>query len=401
MKKNRILYLALLFTAFIFPYFYGGRLPYLVLYIVLALPAITFLHALIIMFRFKYVQFTDKVFIVKGDIVKFSVRITNEDFFLYPYIKAIFVGEETVFEKQVQSINFSLLPNSRKTYTFDLECKYRGEYEIGLKYFEIMDLLGIFRLRYNVKEMKRVVVYPKITNLDYFDLRTNYIAESRNILDTFQEDMTSISNIRTYAYGDTLKKIHWKLTAKKGELMVKEFQNTSEAGVVIILDLFRYGFDLETNTIMEDKVIECCVCLANYCLQRWIPTSLVFYDNRIVEISAANPLDFQNIYQLLSVIRFDQQVSVADLLDVWLRRNFTETNLVIITSNLSYELFDKIYKANTFGYAVSLIYVSPEELTQASSVEIGQMLEYLPEINVQTYKINVGDRIESILEKRF
>lgn len=401
MKRNLILYILLLFAAFIFPYFYGGKIPYIILYIALGLPVITFTHALVILLRFKYVQYTDKVFIVKGDIVKFNVQINNEDFFLYPYVKAVFVGEGSIFNQQVQSQSFSLTPYSQKTYTFDLECRYRGDYEIGLKYIEIMDLLGIFKLRYNVKEMKHVVVYPKIINLNYFNLRTNFIAESSNLLDSNQEDLTTVSNIRPYTLGDTFKKIHWKLTAKKGSLMVKEFQNTSDTSTVIILDLNRFNFDLESNTIMEDKIIECCVSVTNYCLQKWIPTKLIYFKNKITEIHASNPLDFQEIYQSLSVIRFDQQIPVPDLMDVWLKRNLLETNLIIITSNISYELFDKIYKANSFGYAVSLLYISPEEIIGGTSKEIEQMLGYLPEINVQAYKINISDEIESIFEVRY
>src|SRR5690606_38961497 len=135
--------------------------------------------------------------------------------------------------------SFSVMPFSSKTYTFEVECKYRGYYSIGVERVEITDLLGLINIKYTVREPIYITVYPKIVELERFHIKTNYISESHALLDTKFEDMATISNIRKYAYGDRIKKIHWKLTAKKNELMVKEFQNTTETSLMIVLDLSR------------------------------------------------------------------------------------------------------------------------------------------------------------------
>ena len=45
---------------------------------------------------------------------------------------------------------------------FELQCNYRGNYEIGVNSIDIEDFFGLVRLRYNVGEPKYVTVYPKI-----------------------------------------------------------------------------------------------------------------------------------------------------------------------------------------------------------------------------------------------
>ncbi|MDP4183441.1 MAG: DUF58 domain-containing protein, partial [Bacillota bacterium] len=239
MLKNRLLYLSIFLAAFIFVYFYGGKVPYRFFYIAIILPVISIIYTYIILLRFKYTQEIDKNFIIKGDRVKYMLSVHNEDFILYPYIKISFCGENTTFTNQFQTKNLSLLPFKDKKYSFDLECKYRGSYEVGIRSIQIDDFLGIFKLTYNNFETKYITVYPKIIYLDRFNLKTNYISETNSILNNKFEDMTTISDIRNYAYGDSLKKIHWKLTAKSNNLMVKNFQSTTETSALIFLDLHK------------------------------------------------------------------------------------------------------------------------------------------------------------------
>ena len=221
MKQNRILYFCLFFLALIFIYFYGGRIPYTFFYVIVLLPVISLLYTFLVYLRFKYGQDTDRKFVTKGDKVNFIFSIHNEDFFFYPYVKVTFYGAETVFAKQFQIKNFSLAPFHGKTFSFELQCNYRGNYEIGINSVEIEDFLGLFTFRYNVFEPKYVTVYPCIVYLDRFFLKTDFQSESHSILNSRNEDMATISDIRNYAFGDSLKRIHWKLTAKSGDLMVK------------------------------------------------------------------------------------------------------------------------------------------------------------------------------------
>lgn len=399
MKINRIIYAVFLVLSFVFVFLYGGKVPYMFFFTMLILPVISFAHVVIIYLRFKFVQEVDRKYAVKGEKVNFSFYIINEDFFLYPYMRATFFGADTIFTQQFHTKSFSLVPYSKISFSFEIECKYRGIYPIGLKSIEIEDFLGIFKLKYNINETKELIVYPKTIPLDRFLLKTNFISDTHTILNTMHEYMTTISDIRKFAYGDTIKRIHWKLSAKMDELLVKNFQSTSQTSATLFLDLKRFNCPNEKRIILEDKLIESAVSVAYYCLSNWIPMNFIFYMDGIVNLEAKTPLDFDELYRMLAKLKFIEQVEIKDLIDVYLKNNFKKTNIIIFTSDINYALYNQIYKTRFSGYEVSLIYISPEQLTGIVNNEAENIMAFLPEIDVNTYKLDVNDDIKLVLER--
>ncbi|HEX9058599.1 MAG TPA: DUF58 domain-containing protein [Clostridia bacterium] len=399
MIKNRILYAALLFLSLIFIYFYGGKVPYTLFYTALLLPVFSFLHAYYIFRRFKFIQEVSDKFVTKGDIVKFTFRICNEDILLYPYVSVTFYGSDSIFRKQFTKRNFSLFPFKEKSFAFEVECKYRGTYSIGIESVYIMDLLGLLSLRYKVREPRLVTVAPKIVKLDRFNIKTNFISESKTLQSSKIEDMTTISDIRNYAYGDSFKRIHWKLTSKLSKLMVKNFQSTTETNAVIILDIKKNKYSFEENTILEDKVIESAIALINFCLENWISIRLIYFSSSLVTREAKNSLDFEDIYRFFSNLRFDDDVHVGDILDIYLKENLRQDNVFVITSNLDYELSDSLYKARLAGNETSLIYVSPYGLGGFSDAAEKNILNSFIESGINLYRINLDDDIKTVLER--
>ena len=398
MKRNRILYLLIFFISLIFVYFYGGKLPYMFFYTTIIMPIISLIIVLIISVRFKYIQEIDKNHIVKGDKVNLILRIINEDLFLYPYVNVNFHGSDTIFFNQFISQRFSIEPFKIKNLSFELECKYRGSYDIGIKSIEIEDFLGIFKFTYHVIEPKSVTVYPKITYLEKFYLKTNYLSESHSILNPELEDLTTITDIRKYAYGDTLKRIHWKLSAKKNELISKNFQSTSQICATIFLDLFKIELSVEENTIIEDKLIDSVGAVIYFCLSQLIPINFIFYSNGIKNIKANSLLDFDEIYKILAKIRFNENVPLEQLMEVYFDDFLIKTNVLLFTATLTYPLYNQIYKNKFSGNEISLVYVSNEDLTGEKNIESENIIQNLPDIKVLTYKMNIGDNVKNILE---
>ena len=366
-------------------------------YIVTVLPVISISFTLIACKRFRFVESIDKQIVIKGDTVNYTLSIHNPDFFLYPFIKVNFYGEDTIFSKQFQSKSFSLLPFNKKTFTFGFTCKYRGHYIIGIKSIEFEDYLGIFKLSYRPNTTKTITVNPRLIVLDSINIKTNYLSESYSILNNHYQDVTTISDTRKYAYGDSLKKIHWKLSAKLNQLMVKNYEGTTKPNCVIILDLKKNNCSYEQSIMLEDKLIECIVAVTNYCLNNWIPINLVYHSNGLNNVEAKNAMDFDKIYDLLSNVKFDQEVPIKDLLNIYSRENSKRLDLMIFTLNIDYDLYDEIYNLKAAGFNVSLIYVYTEGFRLGSESIVNDILIELPEIGVTTYKIDINDNLEIAL----
>ncbi len=399
MKKNRALYAALLIMSFIFIYFYGGKIPYTIFFIVVMLPVISFIYTLIVYVRFKFIQDIGRKIAVKGDRVSLTINITNEDIILYPYIKVNFHGAGSLFANQLASESFSLSPFKKSSFIFELECRYRGCYPVGIKSFEIEDLLGIFKLTYLFSESKDITIYPRIIHLEKFNIGSVFLSDSHAALSSGIEDMATVSSIRKYAGGDSLKRIHWKLSAKMRELYVKNYQSTTQTNAILFLDLEKSNYSFEYGTIIEDKVIECAAAIVYYCLENWLPIDFVYYNSEIVSVEAKDPGDFESIYSLLSKIKFNQSVGIKDLLQIYLSGGIKNTNIIIFTSKINYDLYNELYKINFLGYKISLIYVSPESLTGEKDSEADNIVSSLPELGVSTYRVGIEDDIKLILER--
>ena len=398
MKKNRILYFSLLFLSFSFVYFYGGVIPYTLYHTAIILPIVSVALTFIAFTRFKYTQEISKRVIMKGEYIEYTFSIHNEDFFLYPYIKVNFKGSKTVFSKQFHSKSFSLIPFKKKTFTFKLNGKYRGEYDVGIDSFEFEDFLGLLRLSYKPMESKIVMINPRIVALDNMIMKTNYMSESNSALSYRYDDTSTISDIRKYAYGDSLKKIHWKLSAKMNELLVKNFESTSNTNPVLMLDLKSNKYSIEQNVMLEDKLIESAIAVIYYCLRNWIPINLVYYKDGFVDLEAKNTLQFDGIYQTLSKIRFDHDVNIDDILRIYVTNNMRKTDILLFTSNLSYKLYDEIYRTKICGYDVNLIYIASENLIGVCNIETDNILKDLPEIGVKTFVVDIDEDIKKVFE---
>lgn len=397
MKQGRRLYILLLIAAFIYAYFYGGKVPYMLLFVMILIPIVSVVYTFIVFIRFKYTQELDKKYITKGDIIHFVFRIKNEDFFAYPYIGINFHSDNKIFNNKFSKINFSLKPYKSRTISLELQCNYRGRYFIGIKNVEIEDFFGLFKFRYPINDSKKVIVNPRIILLDRFYIKSDYISESRSMVNSLEEDMTTISDIRSFINGDSMKRIHWKLTAKTGDILVKKYQCTSQTNAIILLDLYRNNYDTESNIIIEDKVIESVVSVIHYCLYNWIPVELVYYNESLVRMSGKNPLMFNEMYDQISGIQFTGSVPVCDILDVITSDTLEKSNILIFTSNLDYTLYNQIYKVGSSGFDVSLVYISPEQLIEAENPDVDKMLSTLSEINVTNYKIQINDDIKQVL----
>lgn len=398
MTGNRIFFTIVLVLSFFFVYFYGGIIPYMLFFTVSGLLLYSFIYTLLILVRFKYFQEIDKRYIVKGDIINYIFTISNEDFFFYPYISVSFFGYDTIFSRQFKKTRLSLKPGRHETFTFSLDCKYSGKYEIGVQRIEIEDFFGLFKFWYKVPFPLSITVYPRVLLLDRFQLKTDFTTESYTPFRSHLEDIGSINDVRKYIFGDSLKKVHWNITAKLGEIMVRQFQSTTQSSVLVIPDFMKNSYTVEQNTIIEDKILESVIAVVHYCLNNWVPVNLISCSGEVTDVTYRDPAGFSHMYNLISETGFHCDADISALTDIYVKTKVKKTNLVVCTANLTYDLYNVLYSAALSGFNVILIYINPKELTGEDDRAAYHMGEDLPRIGATVYRMDLNDDIKGILE---
>jgi uncharacterized protein (DUF58 family) len=113
----------------------------------------------------------------------------------------------------------------------------RGYYRIGPLSVTTGDLFGLSQVTSYVEHAGFLTVYPKIVHMPPLRLPSNRpLGEVRSRKRIF-EDATRPVSIREYQPGDSLSRIHWKATARTGELTTKVCEPSSSTEMNIVLNL--------------------------------------------------------------------------------------------------------------------------------------------------------------------
>ncbi len=115
----------------------------------------------------------------------------------------------------------------------------RGHFRIDPLAIRTGDPFGFFEASAAVGQGVSVVVYPRLEPVPAWKLPAANIEGSHAAPERTHQTTPLATSVRPYAPGDSMNRIHWKSTARHGEIQVKEFDLEQTADAWIILDLQR------------------------------------------------------------------------------------------------------------------------------------------------------------------
>jgi len=125
----------------------------------------------------------------------------------------------------------------RITRRYPLRCTQRGLFHFGPTSIRSGDIFGIFSREMETFKMNYLMVYPKIVSLEKLGIPSKQaFGEIRTRQHIFEDPVLTLG-IRDYQTGDSLKRIHWKATARHGKLQTKIFEPTTTTDMSIFLDV--------------------------------------------------------------------------------------------------------------------------------------------------------------------
>ncbi len=121
--------------------------------------------------------------------------------------------------------------------TVDLGPLPRGVFAIADPEVVVGDLLGLVSVKPPLTcERLTVVVRPRLVALDgLFSEAGNIGGDGRRLL-LRRAAGFDFHSVREYEQGESLRRVHWPTSARRGQLMVKELEDTAHDGVVVLLD---------------------------------------------------------------------------------------------------------------------------------------------------------------------
>ena len=140
--------------------------------------------------------------------------------------------------KSDREIRLKNVPRKIQGLRLPVRAAHVGIFTVGLRSCTVEDLLGVFSRRVSLEDaVFSLTVLPRTFPTDPLTLAPG--DPGSEIMARATEDLSAPSDFRSYQPGDAMKKIHWKLSMRKGELMVRRFDEPILQDVLILMDCSR------------------------------------------------------------------------------------------------------------------------------------------------------------------
>ena len=156
-----------------------------------------------------------------------------------------------------------LRPHGQTTLLYQVDFVMRGYYQIGPLLLESGDLFGLHRRYKVVTEPHFILVYPKVVPLQGYDLASRRPIGEVKLTHRLFEDPTRIAGVRRYQHGDSLNRVHWRATARTGELHSKVYEPSTVAGATLLLDFHRGSYPARSEPNGSELAVTSVASLAN------------------------------------------------------------------------------------------------------------------------------------------
>jgi len=120
--------------------------------------------------------------------------------------------------------------------TYVLEQVPRGRYVVEQARATIDDPFGLARAEVDLEAGGAVLVYPRLVALDRLFSESGTNAHDGRRMLLRRPSGFDLHSVREYAQGESLRKVHWRTTAKRGQLMVKELEDAPRDEIAVLLD---------------------------------------------------------------------------------------------------------------------------------------------------------------------
>lgn len=185
----------------------------------------------------------------EGQKVELIEGMRNEKLLPVPWLRAESrIPRELAFEKEQMDAHevsgglyhksiFFLPPMSRITRHHEISLRKRGVYDAGSVALTAGDLFSLARSERQEELDCGIVVYPRILSEDELPDPANRWLGEAVVKRWIMPDPFLVNGIRDYRAGDTLRDVHWRASARTGELCVKVRDYTSDPRALVILNV--------------------------------------------------------------------------------------------------------------------------------------------------------------------
>ncbi|GGJ79751.1 uncharacterized protein (DUF58 family) [Anoxybacillus voinovskiensis] len=220
----------------------------------------------------------------------------------------------------------------RKTYscTYIVSPLPRGEHVFSAIRVTMTDWFGLVRKEASFPLEDVVVVYPRYVEMKYRKIGSQLDQGGAASSIPLHRDMTMAVGVREYVQGDRFSWIHWKASARKNELMTKEFEERQSDDIVVVLD--------RTPTPLFEEMVTFTASFLRAAIKKGVQTGLISVgSDRFIFPARNGEAHLQQLFYHLAKTACDSPQPLARILQKEMTQWPLSVSVSYVTSQLTKE----------------------------------------------------------------
>ena len=333
------IYMAVASVCFLLSYWISILYP--IAWIVVLTIAVMFVTDLLLLYRFKDAINARRLLPEKfsnSDENPVPITIANS----YPFKVYFDIIDELPiqFQKRDFSYKITLEPNQVHEFSYDVRPVERGEYRFGNLNVFVSTGLRIVKRKYQFLNEQMVAVYPSFIQMQKYD----FLAIGNHLTEVGLKKIRRIGHtsefeqIKEYIQGDDFRTVNWKATAKRGQVMVNQYQDEKSQPIYSIIDtgrVMKMPFD---GLKLLDYAINSALAFSNVALKKYDKVGLITFSKTIESILPA----VQKLTHLNTILEHLYNINTRfydsdfGLLYAQLKRKVTHRSLILLYTNFEH-----------------------------------------------------------------
>ena len=273
-----------------------------------------------------------------------------------------------------------------KQASFSVIFNHVGLWPCGAQALQFSDIFGLFSLKKTVRTpLPQMLVLPR--GFAVSPMPFAQMDDGRALPNRAGEDVTSPEDVRSYQKGDPMKRIHWKLSSRIRELVVRRFEVPAPPDTLILMDCTEpVGFEgkPEGRLRLRDTLTETALAVAAMQMEAEHPVRLPLYGATQTEFQAHRSGSLHLLKEQLAYQLFRGGEAFDRVLNLELRRMRRTGATVVITTRLDAAIVEGVKNIRASGPNVRFYLITFDAGHPRYAPYIERMQQHLVEVNYVT-----------------
>jgi uncharacterized protein (DUF58 family) len=238
----------------------------------------------------------------------------------------------------------------------------RGRYAFEDVRVELTDPFGLENVEIPLPAPGALLVYPRLVRLDRLFSETGAHSQDGRRLLLRRHSGFELHGVREYEQGESLRRVHWRSTARRGQLMVKELEDAPRDEIAVLLDadaaaVVGESFDVQVRAAGS--------ILDSYVRRGRRVVLVVNSERRGVQQVHSAAADWRRALELLAAAEPTGRSPLGRVLREQHGPATRALELAVVTARLEPALVDVLVQRALSRRSVSLVYVDPASFNGA------------------------------------